>query len=230
MSYIHEALKKAQRERESQSFSYRGMLATVSKRAGIMDTSIWRGSLILALIFISLAGAFLVLHYSAREKQAPTGRRMPGVKARPSVFDLSLRKLYEKARSFQRQGRLKEAKRVYRQVIKRDPRFADAINNLGVIYLREGDFTSARKSFEKAARVSPGYADPYYNLACLFALSHDTEHSLSNLEKAVSLEEAVREWARRDPDLESIKGSRRFETIVGDRRTKTTRAKMRRAF
>jgi len=62
----------------------------------------------------------------------------------------------------------------------------------------------------------------YYNLACTYALLGDADTALDFLrrdldEKGASsgARERQEEWARADPDLESLRGDPRFAALVG---------------
>jgi tetratricopeptide (TPR) repeat protein len=127
----------------------------------------------------------------------------------------SARAFYEKAMRFQKRGRLQDAKRFYQEALRLDPRYVDALNNLGVIYIRDKDYTAAQRSFERATRLKPGYVDAHYNLACLHAIKGEVTQSLAHLKKAVSLDRSARDWARKDTDLENLRGLSEFEAIIG---------------
>ena len=58
-------------------------------------------------------------------------------------------------------------------------------------------------------------SDDYYNLACLESISGNVEAALEHLRLALEKEPGLREWAKRDPDLEWIKGDERFWEVVG---------------
>ena len=127
----------------------------------------------------------------------------------------SAKAFYEKAMRFHKRGRLQDAKRFYQEALRLDPGFVDALNNLGVIYIRDKEYTAAQRSFERAVRLKPGYVDAHYNLACLHAIKGDVTQSLAHLKKAVSLDHSARDWARKDTDLENLRGLPDFETIIG---------------
>lgn len=110
---------------------------------------------------------------------------------------------------------MEEAKRCYREALRADPGYADALNNLGVIYLQERAYGEARASFEKAIRLKPGYVEPIYNLACLHAVRGESEGGLARLKQAIALEPSVREWARQDSDLKSLQNAPEFQKILG---------------
>ncbi len=124
------------------------------------------------------------------------------------------KELYDKARAFYKSGRLQDAKRLYQETLKVDPGYVNALNNLGVIYIHEKDYREARIIFEKAMRLKPEYVDPYYNLACVYALEGAVTQSLAHLKRADSLDQAVRDWARRDTDLENLRGVFEFEEMI----------------
>jgi tetratricopeptide (TPR) repeat protein len=127
----------------------------------------------------------------------------------------SARVFYEKAMRFQKRGRLQDAKRFYQEALRLDPGYVDALNNLGVIYIRDKDYTAAQRMFEKATRLKPAYVDAHYNLACLHAIKGEVTQSLAHLKKAISLNQTARDWARKDADLENLRGLSEFEAIIG---------------
>lgn len=127
----------------------------------------------------------------------------------------SAKAFYEKATLFHKRGRLQDAKRFYQEALRLDPGYVDALNNLGVIYIRDKEYTAAQRSFERAVRLRPGYVDAHYNLACLYAIKGDVTQSLTHLKKAVSLDRSARDWARKDTDLENLRGLSEFEAIIG---------------
>ena len=58
-------------------------------------------------------------------------------------------------------------------------------------------------------------SDDYYDLACLESITGNVEAALEHLRLALEKEPGLREWAKRDPDLEWIKGDERFWEVVG---------------
>jgi len=57
--------------------------------------------------------------------------------------------------------------REYRRALKLRPDYAQAHNNLGVIYLYLGKVGEARKEFEQALRINPGLLPARKNLEAL---------------------------------------------------------------
>ena len=121
---------------------------------------------------------------------------------------------YDRARQFHKEGRLEEARRLYEESLRLDPGYVDALNNLGVILIRKKDYDAAQRNLEKAVRLKPKYAEPFYNLACLNAIRGELKLALAQLKKAVSLDPMVRDWARKDTDLENLKNLPEFKELI----------------
>ncbi|MBM3569464.1 MAG: tetratricopeptide repeat protein, partial [Alphaproteobacteria bacterium] len=68
-------------------------------------------------------------------------------------------------RALRAQGRLVEARAAYRQALKRAPRDAAVLNDLGNAYVAEGNHDQAVRQFELAAKADPRLAEPHYNRA-----------------------------------------------------------------
>jgi predicted Zn-dependent protease len=134
----------------------------------------------------------------------------------PAASNASL--LYERARSFQKSGRLQEAKALYEKTLQEDPKHVDALNNMGVIYLHDFDYSAAREAFSDVIRLKPKYVDGYYNLACAYAMESRIPESLIHLKKAMSLNPSVGDWAKNDTDLANLRGVPDSEEIVSNRR------------
>jgi tetratricopeptide (TPR) repeat protein len=140
--------------------------------------------------------------------------KKPAAIQEPTVVEKA-RESYSRAKIFHRRGRLNQAKRLYQETLKTDPGYVDALNNLGVIFIQEGNYPAAQRYFEKAMRLKPAYAEPFYNLACLYAIKGEVKLGLALLERAVSIDTTARDWARKDSDLENLRGTPEFEVIVG---------------
>jgi Flp pilus assembly protein TadD len=54
--------------------------------------------------------------------------------------------------------------------LKSRPGYPEALNNLGVLYLRTGRRDQAVASFEECIRVAPAFEQSYMNLARVYAL------------------------------------------------------------
>lgn len=122
--------------------------------------------------------------------------------------------LFDQALVLQKDGRFQEAKKMYEAALEHSPNLVSALNNLGAIYIKEKNYSEALRVLEKATLAAGTYTDPYYNLACLYALQTDVEQSVSYLKKAIAADDTVRDRAKRDQDLENIRGHVEYERIV----------------
>ena len=68
-----------------------------------------------------------------------------------------------------------EVRHYYDVVLKRDPKDAAAINNLGVFISNHGDPRRARPYFARAARLAPGDRNIHENLRIADILTHKSE-------------------------------------------------------
>jgi Flp pilus assembly protein TadD len=214
MSTINEGLKKAQKERDVRHIKYRGVLAARGKERKPLGG---RAALRASLFVIGILLAFVFFSWLDFESPnpPPETKQPKGAKSlqRENISDIKA--FYGRASDFYKGGRLEDARRLYQETLRLDPGYGDALNNLGVIYIHEKNYLAAKSSFEKAIRLKPGYVEPYYNLACLHAIKGEVRQSLAYLKKAVSLDPSVRDWARKDTDLENLVGMPEFEEIIG---------------
>jgi len=102
----------------------------------------------------------------------------------------------------------------YTRVLKRAQNDARLLNNIGSVLLAKGDAAKALGYFIQARRNSADYVEPLYNMACAYARMKKKDAALSSLRQACGIQPEARLWARRDPDLQSLKGDKDFETIV----------------
>jgi tetratricopeptide (TPR) repeat protein len=215
MSYIHQALKKAQTERDDRYGKYEGiLLSSRSKKSGHFGRWVLIGASargILSLAFISYSWLDLT---GPRSTTANPSRPMQAAPVSAPEKAPDAEALYEVGKSHHRSGRLSEAKIFYEKALRVDPACVAALNNLGVILMAEKNYAAARSRFEKAMRLKPGYVDPCYNLACLFALTDQPEQGLRYLKRAVSLHPQVKAWALEDADLKKLRHQPGFAETV----------------
>jgi len=230
MSYIHKALKKAQRQKDSQYQRYEGVLSKQGEKTNRSPRRAlwWLG----IAVFVGLL-AFASYSWFDSKKQQPleAKKREPekpvklpvtkkpvtapvkkNVTKKASAPDA--KGLYGRARAFHKSGRLTNAKRLYQETLKVAPGYVDALNNLGVIFIHEKNYEAARQNFEKAIRIKPEQVDPYYNLACVYALMGETKPGIAHLKRASSLDRDVIKWAREDTDLKNLRGIPEFEEMI----------------
>ncbi len=142
----------------------------------------------------------------------PAALAEPEEKAPAPVADPKT--LYAQALKMQRQGKLEEAKELYKQVIKAQPGNIKALNNLGVVYMKMKRYKWAIIRLNEAIRFKRDYVDAHYNLACLYAQINDKKKSLGYLKKAIALNPEARLWAARDADFKSLADGDDFKNLM----------------
>jgi len=90
-------------------------------------------------------------------------------------------------------------------VVRRDPRYVEALQILGDHYTQRGAFTHSLKVDQQLSRLEPHNPLVFYNLACSYSLTGDFDLSVAALEKAISLGYRDFKWLARDPDLRPLR-------------------------
>src|SRR5512143_845884 len=80
----------------------------------------------------------------------------------------TLEELYELGKKLFDEGKLGEAEPLLREVISRNPRYADVHNKMGIICSMKGELKKAADHFEKALELNPRYTEASLNLAVTY--------------------------------------------------------------
>jgi quercetin dioxygenase-like cupin family protein len=84
-------------------------------------------------------------------------------------------------------------------------------------YADLGEWDKGRALMEAALAARPDDWRGHYNFACLLALNGDPEAAVAELQRAHELEPTeVAQYARKDPDFESIRDDPRYSAIAGE--------------
>ncbi len=68
------------------------------------------------------------------------------------------------------------------------PDYPEALNNLGVLFVRGQDYAKAEEQFKTCIRVAPNFDQSYLNLARLYALRSDKEQAREVLQELLHLQ------------------------------------------
>ena len=242
MSYINEALRKAQRERDNRYERFRGIIADCPGGAGHFRKR--RVVLFVAVALILLVSTVLLLAVRAPH-QPPLAKKAPqpsvaGTAAPPAAVTSSAPKAavpagdswaavqppggtqtvreadarYGEALLAQRKGDLKRAEALYQKVLTLDSGHVRALNNLGVVYMAQKKREKAIAVLGRAVVLKRDYVDPYYNLACLYAQANELNESLWYLKVAATIDGNVINWVKKDADLKNVVASPEFKKIM----------------
>jgi len=123
----------------------------------------------------------------------------------------------------QEKGRRKSARRNQRDldieigfmegIVKRDPRYVEALQILGDDYTRRGKYVAGLKVDERLAQLRPEDSLVHYNLACSYSLTDQFEQAVAALEKALGLGYRDFKWLAKDPDLDKLRDHPLYERI-----------------
>jgi len=90
-------------------------------------------------------------------------------------------------------------------VVRRDPRYVEALQILGDHYTQRGEYTQSLKVDQQLSRLEPANPLVFYNLACSYSLTGELARSAAALEKAIILGYRDFKWLARDPDLRPLR-------------------------
>ena len=99
-------------------------------------------------------------------------------------------------------------------VAQRLPEDTDVLRALGDLYTRTGDYAEGLRIDKQLSHLCSEDPLVWYNLGCSLALSDRKEDALEALSSALELGYDDYEWMKKDPDLASLRGEPRFESIL----------------
>ena len=82
--------------------------------------------------------------------------------------NLSTKETFDLAVQNHKKNNLQAAKKLYKEILKTNPNFEGAHNNLGNVLNELGEFQKAVSCYEKAIQIQPNYANAHYNLGLVF--------------------------------------------------------------
>lgn len=100
------------------------------------------------------------------------------------------RSAYNKAMQLQQQGRLRDAEGSYLKAIGLDPRYCDAMDNLGQLLRSEGDTDQAISWYRRSLSVKPDDAVAHQNLAVAYIVQGTADKAVAEFQWLI----------RHDPD------------------------------
>lgn len=104
-------------------------------------------------------------------------------------------------------------------VVRRDPRYVEALQILGDDYTRRGRFDDGLKVDERLAHLRPDDSLVLYNLACSYSLTDQVDQAVVALERALKKGYRDFKWLAEDPDLQNVRRHPLFQKIRAKLRT-----------
>ncbi len=120
----------------------------------------------------------------------------------------------DRAILYRRAERMDEAIREVEKALVLDPGGAITHYNYAVLLDVQGQHAAARERYLKVVDLDPDLPAPHYNLACGYAREGDLDQALPHLKTAISLNEAFRDEAQRDPDFDEVRTKDAFRQLL----------------
>jgi tetratricopeptide (TPR) repeat protein len=98
-------------------------------------------------------------------------------------------------------------------VVRRDPRYVEALQLLGDNYTKRGRYSEGLGVDERLAELEPTNPLVFYNLACSYSLLDRCDDAASALERSLSLGYRDFKWLVKDPDLKKLRAHPRYKKI-----------------
>jgi len=95
--------------------------------------------------------------------------------------------LYAMGMTYSLGGKPGEAEKIYRKVLKLNPRHVAAMNNLGGLYLNRHRISEARELIRRALAIEPDYINANFSLGILRLLEDDLAGAEEQMRKVLSL-------------------------------------------
>jgi protein O-GlcNAc transferase len=92
------------------------------------------------------------------------------------------------ALSHHRAGRLPEALRIYKRILKKSPDNVGCVYSLAMLYVQQSNYTAAADMFRRATRIKPDLVDAHYNLAVALGMSGNYKDAALSYEKVLKLD------------------------------------------
>ncbi|HPD55857.1 MAG TPA: tetratricopeptide repeat protein [Smithellaceae bacterium] len=233
MSYINDALRRLQKEKGSPYEAYGHIVGASVKKPRRYPRWIMLAGILVLVCSAAAAVLYLNILDGRRVEGVPHEVVAPAapqaaleikeeiVTPPPATAPQQIKKqtgdtavIYRQALKRHREGKLAEAKKLYRRVVDIDAKNISALNNLGVLYMEERNYAKAIKYFHDALNVNSKYVDAHYNLACVYAQKKDKDRSLFYLKNAIEFNPRARSWAREDGDLKFLHALPEFVSLT----------------
>lgn len=199
MSVIHEALKRAERERAS-GLTPKEALPTTYPATLPRRNRRWIVAA-LGVPFLLVAGVFLTRQVN-RPRTLPLPHDTVSVVPSPSAEPASLipaaapavaaaadpdpARLNSQAVAAFREGKPEVARDLLEQALRLDPSLPEAHNNLGMVLQALGHRAEARNEFLRALALSPGYPEALNNLGLAWSGQGNQNEAIRSFEKALA--------------------------------------------
>ena len=125
------------------------------------------------------------MSFLACKTAAPPGQTPPTVAAEASLPDPTTSKLFADGIAAFDAGNLGDARKLFGQALRRNPKMVNAQYNLGLIAERQGDFRQAQAAYEAALEIDSRHRPTILNLGRIYRLNDEYAKAIALYERAV---------------------------------------------
>ena len=108
-----------------------------------------------------------------------------------NLLTLKLNEIFNEAVQFYKNNKLKEAEKLFSQILKKLPNHFETIFYLSQILLKLKNFTEAKKLCEKAIKCKPDFAPCHHNIGQAFKELGETKKAVECYSKAIKLQPSL---------------------------------------
>ena len=111
--------------------------------------------------------------------------------------------------------RYKFAEKYLRKSVKKDPKYALAYYDLGVLLAKiKSRQAEAHRCFMTAIKLDSNLTWAYYSIGCLYALSGNKEQALDYLKQALERGFSDKKHIDSDTDMDSLREEKEFRSLM----------------
>ena len=101
--------------------------------------------------------------------------------------ELTVKELFIQASEYHQKNNLEVAKELYKKILKKDPNYISAHNNLGLIFKNTGQIEKAKICFEKVIKIDSQITEAHNNLGLIFQQINQDKQAIDCFEKAIEI-------------------------------------------
>jgi len=101
--------------------------------------------------------------------------------------DFTIKKIFLEASQNYKNNNFKSAEKLYKQILKKNPKHFDSIVLLGTLLARSGKLDKAIEYFQKAIQINPSSSNANYNLGLTFKELGEYNKAVNHYEKAIEI-------------------------------------------
>ena len=100
---------------------------------------------------------------------------------------ISLEETFALALQNHKKKNLRTAENLYNEILKKNPNYVGALNNLGILHNQFGNNQKAINCYEKAIQINPNHVDAHNNLGILHNQFGNNQKAINCYEKAIQI-------------------------------------------